>query len=114
VTEPSDDRRKWIAPLAISIVCCLAMPLVWPIPSAIDYLIGIAGFSALLALWFGLIPRLRRDPYDLEALRRVHEREELMELDPGDVSYEADKVVCANCGRSYHVRFPICPHCRCR
>lgn len=88
------------------------MPAMAGNPTAIEFLVGVAGFMALLAAWLGFGRRLRiRDRYDLSALKEIHELEELRDLDPGVPSGEADRVVCVHCGNEYHTRFPVCPHC---
>jgi hypothetical protein len=100
-------NRAWLAPLAVAIACCLLLPSIG-FGTVGDVLVTVAAISAALAIYLGVRPRER---YDLQSLREFHESEELREIDPGDVSDEADRIVCVRCGRDYSARFPICPHC---
>lgn len=112
MSEPNDQRTAWIAPLAISIVCCLLLIFLGAYTAIARVLVAIAGFSALVAIGNAIRGRVRLpDRYDLGTLREIHEREELMDLDPGTLDPEADRVVCFYCNHQYHSRFPACPHC---
>ena len=75
-------------------------------------LVGVAGLAAIGALIAGLGPKLRRrDAYDLEELKRVHEQEELRELDPEGALGEPERVVCPRCMNDYPFRLGACPRC---
>ena len=49
------------------------------------------------------IRSLRKDPYDLSELRRIHEAAELE---------ENHDVFCPHCAEVYPSNYPVCPHCR--
>ncbi len=78
-----------------------------------EVLVTVAAVAASVAGWRALQEHRHRDPYDLEALREFHEREEISELDPGFVSDDADTVVCLHCGTARRRRIPVCPNCKC-
>jgi hypothetical protein len=103
---------RWRAPLGVSIVCLLMAAFVGSAPWLAGALVTMAALSALIALGSGLRGMLRRDPYDLNALKKLHEREELLDLDPGTVSPDADTVVCLCCGTPRPARIPVCPACK--
>ena len=73
-----------------------------------DTLIAGAGLGVLVAVYVALRPRGR---YDLQDLQAFHESEELRGLDPGEVSGDADEVICPRCGTTYSTRFRVCPNC---
>ncbi len=82
--------------------------------SMLNLLMALCAIFLAGVVYLGVAPRLRkRDQYDLNALRELQEREELEAIDVGEVSPDADTVVCPNCGASYKRRILQCPHCRC-
>ena len=67
----------------------------------------------VIGAWQAWRPRLKRDPYDLGALRDLEEQEELRRaMEEAAPPEDPDTVTCPFCLREYSVRFPVCPHCR--
>src|SRR5579862_9132417 len=105
-------NRRWIAPMGV----CLAFLLLAGMLSASTRIAGslivAAAIMASVAAW-ELIRMVRvRTKYDLGALREFHEKEELRQLDPGEVAEDADTVICLCCGGSRPRRIAVCPYCR--
>lgn len=64
-----------------------------------------------LALYQGIgMWRDRRDPYDLEGLRQLHEKD-LAQDEPEDEPYERDMAYCHRCNLSVPATHTICPEC---
>jgi len=106
-------NARWLAPFGMGMAFALLPTFTSFAPTVRDALFLAAGLFLLAAGYQYLRPSLRRrDRFDLEELRRVHEREELKAIDPGGISEFADRIVCPHCGRDYSARFPICPSCR--
>lgn len=104
--------RPWILPVALAV----AFALLWGATAAWPFLgATFAALSAAALVWafaaavWPRMRRLRRDPYDLDSLRELHEREELREIEHDDVEY--DSVVCLHCQAVYSNRLPACPRC---
>lgn len=53
-----------------------------------------------------------RDRYDLGALREVHDRVELEEIEVGTAREDAGSITCPHCLQAYDRRLGICPNCR--
>jgi hypothetical protein len=113
-----DDKKAWLAPLGVCIVCLFLAGALQSAPKIAAVLIVLAAGAAVGAgvvgargIMGGKI-RLRKDPYDLKVLREVDERMLIDSLDPGHVSEQADQVVCIRCGTTYRTRLPVCPNCR--
>ena len=99
--------------MAVALVGGLLLPFVWPI-SVVRYTVlacVAAGLAA--ALYFATLGMRRRDPYDLEALREVHEREAVQALLDDEPTPDSDSVVCRNCGACYPAGIGVCPECGC-
>jgi membrane protein implicated in regulation of membrane protease activity len=58
------------------------------------------GIAAAVCAYLG-VRRLRRK-YDLNELRRIHER---AEVEGGETHY------CPSCAEAYSAEFPVCPNC---
>ncbi|RYG21489.1 hypothetical protein EON82_18745 [bacterium] len=103
----------WIRLVALAIGALLLAGAVYgAAPVAGEALIGLAGFATIAALVVGLGPKLRsRGAYDLNELKRVHEREELRTLDPDDALGEPETVLCPCCMTDYPYRLRACPRC---
>lgn len=73
---------------------------------------GVFAFIALgTALMKGSREKKYTDPYDLELLREIHEREAWSEADTIEEDPEAD-IVCPHCGHIYGHKFGVCPQCK--
>jgi hypothetical protein len=103
----------WIRLLALSIgAFLLAGPTYIFAPVVGGALLGIAGLSAVASIVVGLGPKLRRrNAYDLQELKRVHEEEELRALDPEGALGQPESVVCPRCLADYPYRLGACPRC---
>lgn len=94
----------------------LAGVLIWPLfAGAIVIKLGLA----VWILGFGMVSIAKfrmglesREKYDLQALKRVHEREELHATEVPSVPNDATEAFCINCGATYDSRLPICPLCK--
>lgn len=87
--------------------------VVWGIFPAVG---GAFLLGGLIAVGGALLPslmRLKRDPYSLEELQRVHEKAELEEIE-AVYNEDTDMVLCLSCGNPYDRRFPTCPFCAAR
>lgn len=69
-----------------------------------------AGVAVIVAIGLAVSALRPKDPYDLGALRRTHDRAAWREAENADVDAEAD-VVCPNCGTVYGSMLPTCPIC---
>lgn len=66
--------------------------------------------SCLVFAVLGLLAlRQRRDPYDLQLLREIHEREEMLKARVPDP--HGDLVYCPYCSDVYSSEYPMCPKC---
>jgi len=79
-------------------------------PAIAQALFLVAGISALVAAVVGYQDRPKVDPYSFEALERIHEQEELRNLEVEEPE-EYDGVMCNCCHTVYSPRFPTCPEC---
>ncbi len=75
--------------------------------SAISPVLLILGVGCFL--WAVVQKMMPADKYDLEALREVHERAELEELEVPDP--DAEQVQCPACFNVFPGHVPACPHC---
>lgn len=65
--------------------------------------------GALLAVP-GMIRSRSESRYDLNALRNLHEKEELRQIEI-EAPAEFDSVHCLQCGQVYNFRLAACPRC---
>jgi hypothetical protein len=107
------DKYVWVAPLGISFVAFSLAGAIGVESFAGRVLVVLALMSVLFAIGGSLkiLFSGRRDKYDLNLLREVHEKAELNQAGDDYVSPEADEVVCIRCTQTYGTRFPACPHC---
>jgi hypothetical protein len=117
------DRKAWIAPLGVSIVCLFLAAGLASFPFAASVLVVLSGISGCMAVYSAVLGRLNagrlsggrlrlgRDKYDLSRLREVDEEMREAALEPGHVSPDADEIFCLRCGRAYQARIPVCPYC---
>jgi hypothetical protein len=111
--EEENAKRRWVAPLAIGLVSFWLSAVFWSTSVIGKALVVTSVIFLGVAAYEGVKPLLRRrNPYDLDQLRRIHEEEELRAIDPGEVSQEAEWVVCPHCGNRYRTRLLICPNCK--
>ncbi len=100
--------QRWLQPVALALAALLiafVTQVRW-----ILALVGTFDVFYLAAVTVGEI-RLRRERrYDLGALQRIHDREEVLSIEHDQESY--DSVSCRNCGTVYNARLPICPSCK--
>lgn len=98
----------WLRYVAAACACFLAAGVFWPFPVFRDALVICGLLATGGAVAHGV--RKRRDPYDLQTLKDLDEREELRNLDVPDVE-GIDQVHCMCCMRVYDIKYPTCPHC---
>jgi hypothetical protein len=70
---------------------------------------GICAIGAVAALP-GTIKGWRDSRYDLESLRKLHDKVELERISLEE-NEEFDSVHCLRCGEVYSARLPLCPRC---
>lgn len=98
--------RPWLAPLAVAMA---AMMLGLAVPILFLPMLFITGMGCVVAAALGL-KALRRDPYDLRALRDLDENER--DGDPSEPElHKVDRILCVHCGDEYNIRLPACPRC---
>ena len=105
------ERRAWVERIAVALIGCLLLPFVWQIELLRYFAFGLAVVGLLGILVFAVRRLRRRDPYDLEALREVHERATVQTLLEEEPIPDSDTVVCRNCGASYAATIGVCPEC---
>jgi hypothetical protein len=97
--------------IAIAVVCACTL-LVPAIPQLWMYWVAIAVGGLLFLTFKGLTSIKRRDPYSLESLRQMQEKEELDRLRGETPGGGGDSYLyCPNCGVEYN---PDKERCRCR
>lgn len=106
-----------MTPRTISLValgiCCLLLAGEFSAKPDIGQAILVVGALSLLgAAVSGVVDWLgkRRPRYDLQELRKVHEREELREVEELDLDSETS-IMCVHCGHIYGHMFKVCPQC---
>jgi predicted tellurium resistance membrane protein TerC len=103
---------RWLTPLGIAMACLMLAAFVAIVAWLVRVLVMFAVLLVLIACFEAVKAGLRkRDKYDLESLRRFHEKEELRNIDEGEVSATPERTVCPRCGMDYSTRLPVCPHC---
>lgn len=102
-------NRPWILYTGIGLIGILVAGAVWPIPILRDSLVVAAGI-AFAGAAVHLVGARSRSQYDLGALRKVHERAELDEIELHEPT-NYDSVQCV-CGETYASSLPVCPRCR--
>ena len=113
-----DGKKAWIAPLGVCLVCLMLAAGLGSAPEVALVLTVLAGVAAVVAAHAAVRGRLGTnlrglsDPYDLGKLRALEEQLQMDALDPGEVSEDADRIVCVRCGTAYRTRMPVCPNCR--
>lgn len=108
-------KMLWVRPLALAAaILILGMAVYVAMPFVAMLLFGASGVAAIWAISLMFAPLLRpRDPYDLDELRKVHEKEEVRTLIAEEVPVgDVDKVLCACCMEEYDQRLRSCPRCR--
>jgi hypothetical protein len=101
------SKRNWIIPTAFTMLF-LILAAEFGLRILVLPAVGCFGWT-VFALWRDFGPR---DPYDLTALKQLHEDEELAALDPDFESVVFDSFLCPHCDTIYSNDFPICPKCR--
>jgi hypothetical protein len=77
------------------------------VPMRILVVLAVACFLIAGLLY---IRQSRRDPYGLDLLREVHEKEEVRHIEL-DEDHDYGSVVCLACQTVYDARLPACPNC---
>lgn len=108
----SGARRVFLF-FALAVVSVLLAAGLGAFPKFRELLVWLAlGFVlAAIAVFIRDMLISRKDPYDLGELRRIHDQEELGDLEPLEPT-NFDQVLCRHCGAVYSSRFPICPDCK--
>ena len=100
--------QRWLQPVALALAAILIA-----LATRVGWLVALVGtFDAfwLIAVAVGEF-RLRHERrYDLGALQRIHDREEVLSIEQEEETY--DSVSCRNCGTVYNARLPVCPSCK--
>lgn len=97
--------------IAIAVVCVSTL-LVGAIPQFWMHWVAISVGGLLFLAFKGITSIKRRDPYSIEALRALQEREELDRLRAETPGGNGESYLyCPNCGEEYN---PDKERCRCR
>lgn len=97
----------WVALATAGVLLVTATPHAGYVPVVL-WLIAFCLAAAIVARVFAV---KKRDPYDLNLLREIHEKEEVASIVVPDVMDDAG-VVCPHCGERYSAVFPCCPQCK--
>jgi hypothetical protein len=95
----------------LALIGCMLMPI-----------IGVSRPTEVLAAAFVVVglgaavvavvkSRRAHDPYDLDELKSIHEKEELKHLWDSEPEPEGKTVLCRNCDAVYEARLGVCPEC---
>jgi len=103
------SERPWFVYTAVGLLAVMAAAALWPVPVLRDALAVVAGL-AVVGVVLNLAHAHTNRRYDLSALRKVHERAELDEIELREPA-EYDSVQCV-CGETYASTLPVCPRCR--
>ena len=100
--------------VAVALALGMAGLVCLPIPVLSIPMLGasilLLGYAMLRAAAPGFL-RLGRDPYDLRALRELHEQaEEEVPFEEDDVEI-GGSVACLTCNQAYDARLGHCPRC---
>ena len=106
-------NKAWIEGVAVALMGCLLLPFLWQIAPLRYVLLCVVVVGLIGAGALAVRERGRLDPYDLEALRKVHEREEIQRLLDEEQLPDNDVAVCPHCGSAYNEKLGSCPNCRC-
>lgn len=79
--------------------------------SQVMLFLGFGCFFAAAGVFFFDLLQAGRDPYDLKALKKFHDEDELRQVELPDAN-ELEQVVCPHCGWVYSSKLPVCPECR--
>lgn len=79
--------------------------------------ISLVGFGLVLGglLWAAAEAwqrRRPRDPYSLEALRRLDQEETFRRAEEFAIESDASEIICPHCGENFDRKYPVCPRCR--
>lgn len=102
--------RPWLPPLAFGIASAMVGAATTSVALLQTTFLSLAGISFAVAAIAAARQR-RSDPYDLDELRRVHERDVVDSIEVEEPT-EYDSVHCLYCGTDFSVRLPVCPECR--
>ncbi|RYG40021.1 hypothetical protein EON79_23310 [bacterium] len=97
--------KPWAIPALIGMALMLAAGATISVP-AISGALALASAGSFVVAFL----RSRKDPYSLDSLRELHDKEELREIDVPGVDVGGD-VMCGRCRNTYSGRLPGCPHC---
>jgi len=103
--------KPWVERMAPAAMGMLILPFVWRIDGLRGFAIGMILVGVLATAVFAVGRMSRRDPYDLQALREVHEREAVRTLLEEEPTPDSDTVACRGCGACYSARIGVCPEC---
>jgi rubrerythrin len=106
------ERKPWIPGIAVAVAAGMLLPFVVGHPTLRTAVLVVCGLG-LIGATGGLLNRRRRDRYDLDALREIHEREAIRALLDNEPTPDSDTVVCRNCGTCYAANIGVCPECGC-
>jgi len=99
--------------VVVLLVCLLAASLFRSVPFLGIVLMALAVFAFLglgAMLMRGAGEKKYTDPYDLQLLKEIDEREVLRQA--GEQRPESDaNVLCPHCGHVYAQHYKVCPHC---
>lgn len=98
--------RSWFRWIAIGLVATI-LGGVSPVARPVFFIAAALCFTAGAVRYVLALPH---DRYDLDSLRRIHEKEELRKLSVEEVD-DYERVLCARCGTEYRAELPACPRC---
>lgn len=107
----SEGPRAWILWTAGLCLGLLLLPFFWPCLPLFFATLCLS-FAALAGLVSSLWKGSRKDRFDLDELRRLHEREQVRSLREEVEHADADQAFCTFCGEVYDPRLRACPNCK--
>lgn len=102
----SRERFMQALPLIAGAVACLFAALLFKRSPVL----AIASIGGLVYFSIRAVKQMWRDPYDLGALREIHEAIELEDVESEEI-LDADNVLCPHCRAVYPSFLPACPEC---
>ena len=105
--------RKTVAIIGVMLVCLFVATIFMTIPylGLFGIALALGSFVYLGALFLKDKGQKRyTDPYDLNLLKEIHDRETFEGADRTHIPEDADKV-CPHCGHLYGHKFKVCPMC---
>jgi hypothetical protein len=110
---PESGMPGWAYVLAALATLCMLLAWALPVPEGLS--MALAALASVMFVIVAIPPIMKllrkRDPYDLGALRQVHERAGWAEGEETPIDDEAD-MVCPCCGEVYGRVLPACPSCK--